>query len=222
MLDKLSADHTFLSYSDAVKTVQRGPIDRPYIAFSFDDGLKSNIEVARILASYQTTGMFFVPPAIIGNGDIDDVQRFYRYAPEVQEITMDWAELAQLKSEGHEVGNHTLSHNSLSQISESAARDEIYEGAEAIRRELGSCEHFAWPRGAFRHFPARLKDAVFDSGHSSCASGVRGAHVAVEENHRELCIRRELVASYWPVRHSLFFVQRSARNATPLHNAWPE
>ncbi|MGO9173872.1 MAG: hypothetical protein ACLP7P_18175, partial [Rhodomicrobium sp.] len=34
----LSKTHRFISYSDAVQRVWQGPIDQPYMTFSFDDG----------------------------------------------------------------------------------------------------------------------------------------------------------------------------------------
>ena len=45
LLKRLSQNHTFISYSDAVQKVLEGKIDKPYISISSDDGFKNNINV---------------------------------------------------------------------------------------------------------------------------------------------------------------------------------
>jgi hypothetical protein len=55
MMAFLARDHRFISHSEAVGRVKHGPIDAPYIAFSFDDGLKSCLTAAAVLEEFGTT-----------------------------------------------------------------------------------------------------------------------------------------------------------------------
>jgi len=53
-------------YSEAVARVRRGPIDRPCVAFSFDDGFASCRRAAEILEEHGARACFFVVPSMIG------------------------------------------------------------------------------------------------------------------------------------------------------------
>ncbi len=66
LLTELRRDHTFISYSEAVERILTGDVDRPYLAFSFDDGFESNVRTARILEEFDTVGCFFVATRFIG------------------------------------------------------------------------------------------------------------------------------------------------------------
>src|SRR5699024_10627287 len=46
LVREIGRTHTFISYSEAVERIKHGPIDKPYVAFSFDDGFKSNVRTA--------------------------------------------------------------------------------------------------------------------------------------------------------------------------------
>src|SRR5699024_1017343 len=50
LIRRLSEDHYFLSYSDAIMRIKSGEIDKPYLSISFDDGFESNRLAAEILA----------------------------------------------------------------------------------------------------------------------------------------------------------------------------
>jgi hypothetical protein len=218
----LARDHELISYSEAARRITRGPIDRPAIAFSFDDGFASNVRIARILEEFGTTGMFFVPPGFVGTSTVADARRFYGFSVGVDEPAMTWDDLEKLKANGHEVGNHTWGHRVLSQISAAEVQDEIGRGAEELRRRLGSCDHFAWPRGRFFHFSEDAAAHVFATGHATCASAERGAHFTVHTGTRELlCLRRDHLMTNWPLRHCRFFLGRSGLRKDPAYGRWP-
>lgn len=222
LVGTLARTHRLLGHSEAVRALHEGDIDVPTVSFSFDDGLQSNLLAAQTLERHGATGMFFVPTEFVGTPTVSEAREFFGHATEINEPAMTWSDLEMLVARGHEVGNHTARHRTLSQLSRDEATHEISQGAEMIRDRLGECRHFAWPRGAFRFFPNELRDTVFDAEHDSCSSAVRGAHIEPITDPQRLCIRRELIASYWPVRHSLYFTARSARRATKGDNLWPD
>src|SRR5882762_5586389 len=49
LLRALSSDHVFIGYSEGVERIRTNRIDRPYVCFTSDDGLRNNLSAARIL-----------------------------------------------------------------------------------------------------------------------------------------------------------------------------
>jgi peptidoglycan/xylan/chitin deacetylase (PgdA/CDA1 family) len=221
LIADLARDHELIGYSRAVNLIRHGPIERPTVALSFDDGFASNIRAAAILEEFGATGMFFVPPGFIGTPTVRQAQAFYGSAV-VNEPAMTWKDLEQLKERGHEIGNHTWGHRALTLISNEEMRDEIGRGADELRKRLGECDHFAWPLGRFAHFTAVAARTVFATGHSSCASAERGAHSVANADAPELlCLRRDHIMTEWPLRHCRYFIGRAGlRNDT--YGRWPD
>ena len=223
LLNGLARTHTFVTYSRAVDLLRHGGVDRPHVAFSFDDGFASNVVTSRIMEEYGTTAMFFVPPAFVGTRTVEEARRFYGYPEGVDEPAMTWGDLEDLLARGHEIGNHTLGHRVLSWVSEEEAREEIVRGSEMLRARLGNVEHFAWPRGRFTHMTDAAARIVFASGHTTCASAERGAHTRAADGPPEaLCLRRDHVMTSWPLRHIRYFLARSAERSADAQNGWPE
>lgn len=238
-----------IDYSDGVERVLGNRIDRPYVTFSFDDGMKNCLKAAKVLDEFGARACFFVCPDIVGERDQERLERFSRerlHLPPLQ--FMDWNDLESLQSRGHEIGNHTRSHVNLKDhawrgsasgprerqatsssdilrahsLVEGSLDDEIAGSLELLRSRLGaSIRHFAWPYG---HFDALERDAIemaFASGHRSCASGQRGAHVVGASSVPALCVRRDHVIAAWPKSHVLYLLARSARRASDADNDWP-
>ncbi len=223
LLTVLAASHTFISYSEAVDRVLHGPIDRPYVAFSFDDGFASNVRSAAILEEFGATGMFFVPSGFVGTPSVQAARDFYGFSAGVDEPAMTWDDLEGLLDRGHEVGNHTRGHHVVSWADPAAADDDIHRGAEELRTRLGRVHHFAWPRGRFSHFTPRAAQTVRETGHLSCASAERGAHrVPTSKDPASVCLRRDHLMTAWPLRHQLYFLAQSALRSRPTTNDWPE
>ena len=220
----LSRSHSLISYSEAVERLWRGEIDRPYVCFSFDDGLKNCLRAARILSEFGVSGCFFICPSIIGETDHRKLKEFC-----VRKLTLPatemltWDDVETLINNGHEIGSHTMSHPVLSRISQERAQHEISQSYESLTGRLGAIKHFAWPEGRFFHFNPAAARAVFDAGFQSCASAERGCHVTrTEPNPSSLCIRRDYLAARWPLSHSAYFLASNSQTASAKSNQWPE
>lgn len=221
IVGRLAETHEFVSYSDAITRIASGYIDRPYAAFSFDDGFVSNLRAASILEEFGARGMFFVPTDFIGTRTTAEAREFFGFSDGVYEGAMTWGDLEDLKSRGHEIGNHTSGHKVLSWVSPAQAIDQIHSGADAIRAVLGDCEHFAWPRGRYFHMTNAAVKAVFDSGHTSCTSAERGAHAAgPRTDPSRVCFHRNHVIASWPQRHIDYFMAAAASNAAARKSDW--
>ena len=223
LLGWLADSHSFINYSEAVGRVRTGPIDRPYVSFSFDDGLGSCLRAGRILAEYGASACFFVCPPMAESNDYETIARFCRSRlamPPTEFLT--WQDMEELVKMGHEVGSHTMTHQQLSELSAERRMAELVESREVLDRRLGSCSHFAWPFGRFFHVDRPTVEDVFSAGYVSCASAERGAHVTTSGSEiGSLCIRRDQVVAAWPLSHVRYFLSRSGRTASGASNRWP-
>jgi peptidoglycan/xylan/chitin deacetylase (PgdA/CDA1 family) len=223
ILGRLSRDHTFISYSDAVDRIISGNIDRPYLVLSFDDGIKNCLRAARIMSEFNIKACFFICPEMIGEADYHKIKLFCQerlHKPPLEFLS--WSEVEQLLKEGHEIGSHTMTHPNLSHVSVQEMHDEIGGSFELLTRRIGRIKHFSWPLGRFFHFNLRGAKMVFDLGYQSCASAERGCHIS---NHSkktsELCIRRDHIMARWPIGHILYFMARNCQVFSEECNEWP-
>lgn len=224
LMRRLRPSHSFISYSEAVERIYSGDIQRPYVTFTFDDGLKSCTRAARVMREFSAKACFFICPLIIGETDVDTVRKFCveRMKEPLHEF-MDWDDIDGLLAEGHEIGSHTMTHPNMATLSAAEAMDELSKAKAALTKRVGEVRHFAWPFGRFEEFSAASAKAVFDCGYASCASGVRGCHRWRKPSKpREVCVRREHIIAEWSQAHSQYFIARSARQAmlTP-EQQWP-
>jgi peptidoglycan/xylan/chitin deacetylase (PgdA/CDA1 family) len=223
LIERLLRQHAFLPYSEAVARVLSGEIDRPAVSFTFDDGLRSQLRAAEILRDYGISACFFVCEAILDKRSDAEVAAFCARElglPPLELLT--WSDAEQLSAAGHEIGNHGRSHRPLASLSGSELADEIGGALDSLRRRLGNVEHFAWPRGWADAFSAKAAAEVFRAGHRSCASGIRGCHVAGPKREaRDVCIRRDHVVAADPIRHTTYFLAKNSLRATEATRDWP-
>lgn len=225
LLGELARHHTFLGHSEAVARVKSGNVDRPYVSVSFDDGFADNRVAAAILEEFGARGCFYVCPAIVGERDPTRLQSFCRARLRFPLATefLGWSDLESLLSRGHEVGAHTMTHPNLGEADRDETETEIRSSHEELEKRLGGVRHFAWPRGQWRHFTPFAREVVFDAGFESCASAVRGSHVAKARGPvRDLCIRRDHVLANWPLEHVLVFLMLNSMRASERDNHWPD
>lgn len=219
LVARLRDTHELVSYGEGIRRVHEGGASQAAIAFSFDDGFASNVAAAEVLERQGASACFFVPTGFVGCADSASARAFFGMRAGVDEAAMTWQDLERLVERGHEVGNHTVSHRVLSSLPDDEASEEIGRAREELVSRLGQGEHFAWPRGRFHHFTPAAAKATFATGHVSCASAERGAHVSGRGGGTSLCVRRDHLMAQWPLRHQLHFVRSSASR---LAHGWPD
>ena len=211
LLGALRRDHEVIPYREAVERIVQGRLERPALALSFDDGLKSQREAARVVEEAGSRACFFVCTAGLGAGP-DEAARFCRQNLKAGESElMNWDDLEALRRRGHEVGCHTHTHPNLAELSGQRLHEEIGASADLLRRRLGPIEHFAWPWGRWQHFSEAAARAVFDAG-MTCASAERGCHRRPCTHPRALVLRRLVVDPFeqpWNVRIEMALAARA-------------
>ena len=79
-------------------------------------------------------------------------------------LLMDWDEIQDLCLKGFSIGSHTLSHEPLTDLDPTEARNEIEHSRSILADRLGyPIDGFCYPRGAFSDF---LSEIVKQSGYS--------------------------------------------------------
>jgi peptidoglycan/xylan/chitin deacetylase (PgdA/CDA1 family) len=221
LIEHLRQTHRVISYSEAISRIWTGAFDAPYLAFTFDDGIKSCLLAARILQEFGVSACFFV---CSGACELMRPDQHADFA--VRNVGMppveflNWSDLEELVKRGHEIGSHSATHANLDEIAPEQAHDEICRSLASLSARLGPIRHFSVPYGKFHHFNPQIVETVFDAGYESCATGERGCHVFAAPNKRSLCVRREHLMANWPLSHVDYFLAHSARTASAQKNTW--
>lgn len=225
LIEFLQTHHSFISYSEAIDRLLSGEVDKPYIVFSSDDGLKNNLRAAAIFKRYNISACFFVNPYTIENHDFDMVRVFCSekiHFPPVE--FMNWQDLVHLKEMGHEIGSHTVSHVNIAACDEQTIKKEILDSFKVLNDRLGNIKHFAYPYGRYFHFNEIGRQLVFDAGFQSCASAERGCHIKDETSLKkeDVLIRRDHVLLHWNLNHLKYFLINNSKKASVENNFFPK
>lgn len=223
MIKMFSEDFDFISYSEAVERIVSGKIDKPYMAFSSDDGFKNNLVAAEILERYGATACFFLNPGTIGLTDLDQIRDHCAtrlHFPPVE--FLNWSEVDNLQKRGHEIGSHTMWHAKLSECTTEEVEQDMLASKAALEVKCGAIQHFAYPYGRWFHFNKAALDATWAAGYTSCASAERGCHLPTESvDPKQLVIRRDHLLANWPTSHMRYFAENNVQHAKPETEQMP-
>ncbi len=224
-IEKLSKTHTFISYSQAVELILSGDIDKPYIAFSSDDGFQNNMRAAEILNRFSASACFFVNPVSMNMRDEAEVETFCRDRLDFPPTSfLTWDEADQLVKQGHEIGAHTMNHINVADTPADMVEAEMRECYDILTARYGKNMHFAYPFGRFFHFNSAAMDLAFKIGFVSCATAERGCHIGngTPIKREQLLIRRDHMVFHWPLSHLNHFMVSAAQNADIKNSFAPD
>ena len=146
--------------------VARGRPDEPDgYALAFDDGLRSVLDVAEVVAAYRVPATVFVVSDRVGADNSWEGQPSWV----ARERLLDWSELETLARLGFRFGAHGRTHLRLDGLDPTRLDDELRGSRDAIEQRIGeSCPLLAYPYGVA---PPRVRRAA--SRHFAAAFGTR-------------------------------------------------
>lgn len=210
LLDHLSKEHMFLSYSEGVEKIRSGKIDGSYIVWSSDDGFKNNLAAADILERFGISACFFVNPGSIGITDFPRAEKFCAQRLNLPAVEfLNWDEVLSLQARGHEIGSHTINHLNVAELGGAQLQDEIFLSKQQIEKYCGEVRHFAYPYGGWSDFTSKALQSVANADYLSCATGERGCHTIGSTSTGIPVINRDLVIANWPIKHIEYFMRRN-------------
>lgn len=130
--------------------------DKPGLIVSFDDGLRSNFDVALpLLEEYGFTGWFMIPVGFIESDPAKQVDFAKRSLidfcsePSGERIALSWDEVREIERRGHVVTCHSMNHKRLSEsLTQSELEVEIRDAKQLLEVRLGhEVELFTWVGG---------------------------------------------------------------------------
>ena len=161
---------------------------RNSLLLTFDDGFLSNLTVAvTILNPLRIKAIFFVIPDFIDKIEQDQSRKFIverlrvdleSRAPLDHFKNMSWSDLSQLLENGHVIGAHSMSHESLGDgTPHNILGREIIEAADRLESKLGTqIRHFAFPFGNFNSLSKQAFEVAM-SRYRFIYSGIRGDNI---------------------------------------------
>ncbi len=208
------ADHfSFATVADLGRVLAGEAVfDRPGLLLTFDDGLRTNYDVAApILDSYGAQGVFLVCPDLIESEAAAtpeaEAARAWSHLIHAHPDSllasdprafMTWAEVHDLEARGHVIGCHTKTHTRLSAHLSHADRErEIPVAKATLEARLGhGVDLFCWVGGeseSYSHSAAQaIRDAGFRYSLMTCAAPVRPGDAPLQ-------LQRYNIESDWPL-----------------------
>jgi peptidoglycan/xylan/chitin deacetylase (PgdA/CDA1 family) len=118
---------------------------------------------------------------------------------------MTWFEISELQKRGHIIGNHTLNHTELNNLSFESAFDEVKSGKDELENKLGfKCKYFAIPFGTPDFFDQiGIKAAL--SNHEIIFTSSYDYGNYFYQNQRNILSRRHFEGS-WEISHMKYFL----------------
>ncbi len=121
--------------------------EKPLLLITFDDGVKNNLNAAKILDEYNLKAFFFVVPEFIDTPYQKQKEYFIIHIrPEINPLidfeksdftSLTWDDIIELKASGHFIGSHTNTHTLVAKKSSiENSKKEIIDSKVTIAKKL--------------------------------------------------------------------------------------
>jgi len=154
----LQQGYTPLTIQELIKEEQNSTLPTKPIAITFDDGWRSQYEMALpVLLKYRIPATFYIYTGVIGSP-----------------AYMTFDHLKELVQDGMEIGDHTKSHVRLTKIDPSRFNEELVGSKHVLEKNLKiSISDFAYPYGSYN---GTVIDAVRNAGYISARTSKKGIY----------------------------------------------
>lgn len=180
------------------------PHEKPGLMVTFDDGLRSNHDVAvPLLEKHGFTGWFFAPVEFIDAPPAEQAEYARKASirpgsvPPDGRVAMTWDELRALSSR-HVVGCHTMTHRRLhARVAPDEMRREIVDARRAIEARMGrEIPVFCWVGGEEENYSREAAALVREAGFRVAFMTSSGP---IMHGANPLQIQRTNIECDWPV-----------------------
>jgi peptidoglycan/xylan/chitin deacetylase (PgdA/CDA1 family) len=181
----------------------RFEVSRPRLLITFDDGYRSNHDVAApLLEKHGFLACFFLPEAEIASDRAAADSAKTRDEPEPR---MCWPEVRALEARGHRVGCHTRTHVRLADdLPAERLADEITQAGRDIAGKLGHpVDDFCWVGGEEWSYGAGAFDEVRRAGYRRV---FMTNLYPVLPGSSPIWIQRTNVEASWPIDQVKFYL----------------
>ncbi|MFO1159314.1 MAG: polysaccharide deacetylase family protein [Reyranellaceae bacterium] len=179
--------------------------ERPQLLITFDDGYRSNHDVAApLLEKHGFRAFYFLPEAEIAS-DRAAADAAFATAKNEPEPRMTWAEARALEERGHRVGCHTRTHVRLADdLPAERLADEITAAGRDIAGKLGHpVEDFCWVGGEEWSYGAGAFDEIRRAGYRRV---FMTNLYPVLPGSSPIWIQRTNVEASWPIDQVKFYL----------------
>lgn len=205
VLRYLSKHAQLIKIEEAVQMiVEKKIVDKPYIAFTFDDGfMECYTHYAPVLEEFHINGMFFINPNY-AEGDDSYIQNFNNNVVMTpKKRPMKWEHIKELHQRGHIIGAHTMDHFMINSNDEEKLKYQIVNCKFVIEEHLHtSCNYFAFPYGKLSQANQKSIDIAVNTY----------AFVFSQSDYKNYfsfngkVINRRHFEPFWPISHIKYFL----------------
>lgn len=185
--------HSILTARQILELISNGKeIPQNPVVITFDDSLRDNVENALpILDKYSAKATFFAIAEYIGKDTL------WNHKAHKILMHMNEAELKCVHSEGHEIGNHTLTHQRVTKLSDEQLKRELHESNRILTEIVGQKPvTMAYPYGGVDQRCADIARPIFKACFSTVTAGyfnwmddmaqIRRIYVSPEDDKNQL------------------------------------
>ena len=205
-IDMLAKWCDFCNFDEAVRLILNDThVERPQVAFCFDDGIIDCLDIAEVLTSIGVNGAFFINPSFV-LGDLEYRRWFAKSIIMTKGARpLESDDIKYLARCGFEIGAHTLDHLRLSLLDQENLERQIVLCKSVVQEISGvECRYFAWPYGTYRDISTNALnlascnyEAVFSS---ECNIRIFGSLPNI--------INRRHIELDWPIEHIRYFLSQ--------------
>ncbi|HKC04593.1 MAG TPA: polysaccharide deacetylase family protein [Patescibacteria group bacterium] len=138
-------------------TNQGNLINQRRVLLTFDDGYEDHSEVVLpILRKYKAKATFFLLPKYFGRKNLWD----HRSQVILKHLSIE--QTKKLIKDGHTVGSHGLTHNSLLKFNDQQLKNELQESKDILENDLQiDVNCFSYPYGDFDQKITKLSSSIY-------------------------------------------------------------
>ena len=210
LLKKLNKSADFINIQDAVKLIEsKNSIDQKLIAFTFDDGFEEcYTKVAPVLKDFNTNAAFFINPGFI-DGSEEYKKNFLKNTVHLENKNpMNWEMIKSLHQDGFIIGNHTLDHSKLVDLSQEEINNQIINSKAIIEKQIDAkCDYFAWTYGKLSDIDDLALNVALNEHKYVFSSDSYKDYYSL--NNR--VFNRRHIEGDWPISHVKYFLSHTKK-----------